>query len=151
MAPSATCIVFRAERSGNRLIGCDLANPDFVAFARSFGAAAFRADTPPALEQALREAFALNSPALVHVKVGEMPKSLGHDPAAARPRLRRGGAAAFAMKRAAPARTKSGGDSGWVKLTFPHPPFLHEPVDPLTRCDLGWFPAFQQGIVETIN
>ncbi len=63
----------QAEQSGNRLIGCDLANPDFVAFARSFGAAAFRADTPPALEQALREAFALNSPALVHVKVGEMP------------------------------------------------------------------------------
>ena len=62
----------QAERSGNRLIGCDLANPDFVAFARSFGAAAFRADTPPALEQALHEAFALNSPALVHVKVGEM-------------------------------------------------------------------------------
>ena len=63
----------QAEQYGNRLIGCDLANPDFVAFARSFGAAAFRADTPPALEQALREAFALNSPALVHVKVGEMP------------------------------------------------------------------------------
>ena len=75
MAHLGTCVVFRRNRYGNRLIGCDLANPDFVAFARSFGAAAFRADTPPALEQALHEAFALNSPALVHVKVGEMPSS----------------------------------------------------------------------------
>ena len=61
------------ERYGNRLIACDLANPDFVKFAESFGMAAFRADTPPLLEQALRQAFALNAPALVHVKVGEMP------------------------------------------------------------------------------
>jgi len=61
------------ERYGNRLIACDLANPDFVKFAESFGMAAFRADTPPLLEQALRQAFALDAPALVHVKVGEMP------------------------------------------------------------------------------
>ena len=58
------------ERYGNRLIACDLTNPDFVKFAESFGMAAFRADTPALLEQALREAFALNAPALVHVKVG---------------------------------------------------------------------------------
>jgi acetolactate synthase-1/2/3 large subunit len=63
----------QAERYGNRLIGCDLANPDFAALAESFGVAAFRADTPEALERALREAFARNAPALVHVKVGEMP------------------------------------------------------------------------------
>ena len=35
--------------------------------------AAFRATTPDALEEALRKAFALNAPALVHVPVGEMP------------------------------------------------------------------------------
>ncbi|MDR3538861.1 MAG: thiamine pyrophosphate-binding protein [Acetobacteraceae bacterium] len=58
---------------GNRLIACDLANPDFVKFAESFGMAAFRATTPDALEDALRQAFALNAPALVHVPVGEMP------------------------------------------------------------------------------
>ena len=58
---------------GNRLIACDLTNPDFVRFAESFGAAAFRATTPEALEQALRQAFALNAPALVHVPVGPMP------------------------------------------------------------------------------
>jgi acetolactate synthase-1/2/3 large subunit len=58
---------------GNRLIACDLTNPDFVRFAESFGMAAFKASTPDALEQTLREAFALDAPALVHVPVGEMP------------------------------------------------------------------------------
>ena len=58
---------------GNRLIASDLANPDFVKFAESFGIAAFRATTPEALDDALRQAFALDAPALVHVPVGEMP------------------------------------------------------------------------------
>jgi acetolactate synthase-1/2/3 large subunit len=61
------------QQYGNRLIACDLTNPDFVRFAESFGMAAFRADTPEQLAQALRDAFALNAPALVHVKVGAMP------------------------------------------------------------------------------
>jgi acetolactate synthase-1/2/3 large subunit len=60
---------------GNRLIASDLTNPDFVRFAESFGMRGFRADTPEALETALREAFALNAPALVHAKVGEMPSA----------------------------------------------------------------------------
>jgi len=58
---------------GNRLIAWDLANPDFCRFAESFGIAAYRADTAGELEARLREAFALNAPALVHVPVGEMP------------------------------------------------------------------------------
>jgi acetolactate synthase-1/2/3 large subunit len=58
---------------GNRLIACDLTNPDFVKFAESFGMAAFRATTPSDLETALHQAFALNAPALVHVPVGAMP------------------------------------------------------------------------------
>jgi len=61
------------EQYGNRLIASDLANPDFVKFAESFGAGAYRATTPEALERALREAFAAGKPALVHVPVGEMP------------------------------------------------------------------------------
>jgi acetolactate synthase-1/2/3 large subunit len=61
------------QQYGNRLIACDLHNPDFVAFAESFGAAGFRATTPDALEAALRQAFALNKPALVHVPCGAMP------------------------------------------------------------------------------
>jgi acetolactate synthase I/II/III large subunit len=61
------------QQYGNRLIACDLTNPDFVKFAESFGMAAFRATTPEALEVALRQAFALDAPALVHVPVGPMP------------------------------------------------------------------------------
>ena len=58
---------------GGRLIAWELANPDFHDFAESFGVAAFRAGTPAELEARLHEAFALNAPALVHVKLGEMP------------------------------------------------------------------------------
>ncbi|HUA78138.1 MAG TPA: thiamine pyrophosphate-dependent enzyme, partial [Acetobacteraceae bacterium] len=61
------------QRYGNRLIACDLTNPDFVSYAESFGAAAFKAGTPAALEEALRKAIALDRPALIHVPVGPMP------------------------------------------------------------------------------
>ena len=63
----------QAQAYGNRLIASDLTNPDFVRFAESFGMAAFRATSPDGLEEALRNAFALDAPALVHVPVGEMP------------------------------------------------------------------------------
>src|SRR6202008_1636858 len=46
------------ERFGNRLIASDLANPDFVAFAESFGATGERARTPEELRAALRRALA---------------------------------------------------------------------------------------------
>ncbi len=61
------------QRYANRLIACELSNPDFVTYAESFGVAAFRASTPQALEETLREALALQRPALVHVPVGPMP------------------------------------------------------------------------------
>jgi acetolactate synthase I/II/III large subunit len=62
------------ERFGNRLIGSDLANPDFVAFAESFGAAGVRAKTPEELRQALRRAFARrDGPTLIEVPVGAFP------------------------------------------------------------------------------
>ncbi len=61
------------QQYGNRLIACDLTNPDFVKFAESFGMAAFRAATPESLEISLRQAFALGEPALIHVPVGVMP------------------------------------------------------------------------------
>ena len=61
------------ERFGNRLIACDLQNPDFAKLAESFGVAAFRAKTAVELEAALKRAFALDAPALVHVPCGEMP------------------------------------------------------------------------------
>jgi len=62
------------ERFGNRLIGSDLANPDFVAFGKSFGAEAVRAKGPEELRQALRRAFAhRNGPTLIEVPVGALP------------------------------------------------------------------------------
>ena len=62
------------ERYGNRLIACDLANPDFVAFAESFGAAAMRANSPEELRHALRRALARrDGPTLIEVPVGIMP------------------------------------------------------------------------------
>jgi acetolactate synthase-1/2/3 large subunit len=63
----------QSEHFGNRLIACDLANPDFLAFARSFGVAAYAAHDAASLEAALREAQAARAPALVRVRVGEMP------------------------------------------------------------------------------
>jgi acetolactate synthase-1/2/3 large subunit len=62
------------ERYGNRLIASDLANPDFVAFAKSFGAEAVRVKNPKDLRRALRRAFAQRSgPTVVEVPVGVMP------------------------------------------------------------------------------
>jgi acetolactate synthase I/II/III large subunit len=62
------------ERYGNRLIASDLANPDFVAFANSFGAEAMRTKTPDELRHALRRAFARrDGPTLIEVPVGAMP------------------------------------------------------------------------------
>ncbi|HEX4407363.1 MAG TPA: thiamine pyrophosphate-dependent enzyme [Xanthobacteraceae bacterium] len=62
------------ERYGNRLICSDLANPDFIAFAKSFGAEAMRVATPEALRSALRIAFARrDTPTLIEVPVGDLP------------------------------------------------------------------------------
>ncbi|MGA8075964.1 MAG: thiamine pyrophosphate-dependent enzyme, partial [Xanthobacteraceae bacterium] len=62
------------ENFGNRLIGSDLANPDFVAFGKSFGADAMRANGPQELRAALRRALANRSgPTLIEVPVGAMP------------------------------------------------------------------------------
>ncbi|HUZ32897.1 MAG TPA: thiamine pyrophosphate-dependent enzyme [Xanthobacteraceae bacterium] len=62
------------ERFGNRLIGSDLANPDFVLFAKSFGAEAVRASGPEELRAALRRAFAhRDGPTVIEVPVGVMP------------------------------------------------------------------------------
>jgi acetolactate synthase-1/2/3 large subunit len=62
------------ERYGNRLIACDLANPDFVRFAESFGAAAEQVRTPAELAPALRRAFKRrDGPTVIEVPVGPMP------------------------------------------------------------------------------
>ena len=62
------------ESYGNRLIASDLANPDFVKFAESFGAAAERVRTPEELRAALRRGFARrDGPTLIEMPVGPMP------------------------------------------------------------------------------
>jgi acetolactate synthase-1/2/3 large subunit len=62
------------EHYGNRLIACDLANPDFVRFAESFGAEAERARNPKELRAALKRAFKRrDGPTLIEVPVGPMP------------------------------------------------------------------------------
>jgi acetolactate synthase-1/2/3 large subunit len=61
------------EQFGNRLIASDLANPDFVKYAESFGAAGRRAHDPDELRVALREAFARREPTLIEVPVGSLP------------------------------------------------------------------------------
>ncbi len=61
------------EDFGNRLIASDLANPDFVKYAESFGAAGRRARNPQELGAALKAAFAAREPTLIEVPVGPMP------------------------------------------------------------------------------
>jgi acetolactate synthase-1/2/3 large subunit len=62
------------ERYGNRLIGSNLTNPDFVAFAKSFGAEAVRTHTPAELRIALRRAIGRrDGPSVIEVPVGAMP------------------------------------------------------------------------------
>jgi acetolactate synthase-1/2/3 large subunit len=58
---------------GNRLIATDLANPDFVKLAESFGAIGLRATSPETLRIALRTAFKQDGPVVIEVGCGEMP------------------------------------------------------------------------------
>lgn len=57
----------------DRTIASTLRNPDFVTYARSFGALGLLAESPDELRPRLEEAFAADAPAIVHVKVNEMP------------------------------------------------------------------------------
>ncbi len=58
---------------GGRLIAWDLANPDFVKFAESFGAMGLRAESPEDLGDKLDEAFAADAPVLIDVPFDELP------------------------------------------------------------------------------
>jgi acetolactate synthase-1/2/3 large subunit len=61
------------ELFGNRVIASNLANPDFVKYAESFGAAGRRARSPAELGAALKASFAAREPTLIEVPVGPMP------------------------------------------------------------------------------
>jgi acetolactate synthase-1/2/3 large subunit len=58
---------------GNRVIGSDLINPDFMRLAGSFGIAGQRVAGPEALRQALELALTRNEPTLIEVPCGDMP------------------------------------------------------------------------------
>jgi acetolactate synthase-1/2/3 large subunit len=57
----------------DRTIASSLRNPDFVAYARAFGALGLHAGTPAELRTRLDEAFSAGVPAIVHVATGPMP------------------------------------------------------------------------------
>ena len=61
------------EWFGERYIASALKNPDFVALAKSFDIAAFRAASPETLAQALERARNTRGPRLIEVSIGEMP------------------------------------------------------------------------------
>ena len=61
----------QTHRYGERFIGTDLANPDFVKLAELFGAVGMRTN-PDGLGDALTEALAANAPVLLDVEVLNM-------------------------------------------------------------------------------
>jgi acetolactate synthase-1/2/3 large subunit len=67
----------QADQFGNRLIACDLRNPDFQRFVESFGAMALRATSPECLRGALRTALKADIPAVIEIPAGPMPDPWG--------------------------------------------------------------------------
>jgi acetolactate synthase-1/2/3 large subunit len=62
------------EQFDGRVIGTRLHNPDFVQFAQSFGAWAWRANGPQELGEALSAALNVDGPALIEVPVGPLDR-----------------------------------------------------------------------------
>jgi acetolactate synthase-1/2/3 large subunit len=60
---------------GGRAIATTLVNPDFVKFADSFGVQGRRVQTPEQLQVALRELIALDEPAVIDYRLGEIPSA----------------------------------------------------------------------------
>jgi acetolactate synthase-1/2/3 large subunit len=61
----------RAERRtyGDRILGADLANPDFVRYAESFGVSAVCVNDPAGLTRALRQAIDADEARLIEMKI----------------------------------------------------------------------------------
>lgn len=58
---------------GERYIGCDLSNPDFMKLAESFGVLGMRVTDPKEIGPAMQKAFGAGAPVLIEVPVGPMP------------------------------------------------------------------------------
>jgi acetolactate synthase-1/2/3 large subunit len=61
------------EIHGNRMLGIDLLNPDFIKLGESFGVTSYRAASPDALRNAIEKALAKNEPALIEAPIGDTP------------------------------------------------------------------------------
>jgi acetolactate synthase-1/2/3 large subunit len=59
------------RRYAGRYLGVDLHNPDFGLFARAFGVASWQAASDAEFDNALRQAVALEKPALIEVRPGD--------------------------------------------------------------------------------
>lgn len=64
---------FQRDRYNNHVIATELANPDFLRLAESFGIAGERAESPDALRAAIVRALERGGPALIEVPVNDMP------------------------------------------------------------------------------
>jgi acetolactate synthase-1/2/3 large subunit len=63
----------QVENFGGRVIGTELVNPDFVAFAESFGAVGARVTTPDALRGAIVEGLADDRPVVIEMPIDRLP------------------------------------------------------------------------------
>lgn len=61
------------EAYEGRIIATDLVNPEFMRFARSFGAHAVRVEDERALGQAMREGFGRDLPTVIELVLSELP------------------------------------------------------------------------------
>jgi acetolactate synthase-1/2/3 large subunit len=71
---------FQRDDFGGRVVGSELANPDYRLLANAFGIAGRRAETACELQTQVRESIKANEPVLIEVPVGPMPdmfKALG--------------------------------------------------------------------------
>ncbi len=59
------------EWFGGRIISSDLHNPDFVKFAESFGAAAYRTNSPEGLRSLIRKGLDNKGPTIIEVEISE--------------------------------------------------------------------------------
>ena len=68
------------EDYGERYLGVDLQNPDFMKLADAFGVMGQRVNSPEGLRGALKSAMKQDGPALIEVTVGEMPSAWKYMP-----------------------------------------------------------------------
>ncbi len=64
------------QSCNGRTIDTDLLNPDFVEFARSFGAYAVRVNNPADFKSVLQDVLAMNTPALIEVPMEDKQEEL---------------------------------------------------------------------------